>query len=222
MFTVSIISLRSIRNTAMKQTVSIARSGNRFGESNKSDDISVSVSVRFLGWTSVENLIPHPPRFHLSSKPGFCIPLTLNSTEMYWYKGILCFCPAFKVYNHFPWHETTLLWGLKGGGMFVPEIAKWRQAVSGCRSRFSSDSSWSHKRVRQNTLLIEVTLPSSPPPPPPHILIGVRLFFCPVVSPLVSSLPSFPLRLLFFASWSSPLFYPNWITIWLKYWSQKN
>lgn len=110
----------------------------------------------FLAEHQGKNLIPLPPRFHLSSKPGFCMLLTLNSTKMYWYKGIICVCPAFKVYNHFCRHKTTFLREL-----FIPAMAKWRQAVSTRRSHFSSYGSDSQKGTRLTTLLIDVTLPSS-------------------------------------------------------------
>lgn len=148
----------------MKMDIFITRSCNRFNKSNKPDDISVSVSVQFLGWTSVKNLIPHPPPFHLSSKPGFCMWLTLNSTKTYCYKRILCFCLLLKYAITFPDMKPRfyLNWTEKGA-LFIPGIAKWRQVVSS----FSSDSSGSHKSQRHCWYKSHC--------PPHHILIGGML-----------------------------------------------
>lgn len=138
-------------------SISSARFWNHFSK-NQQIWRHFCVSFCAISWLNIreKNLIPLPPRFHLSSKPGFCMLLTLNSTKMYWYKGIICVCPAFKVYNHFCRHKTTFLREL-----FIPAMAKWRQAVSTRRSHFSSYGSDSQKGMRLTTLLIDVTLPSS-------------------------------------------------------------
>ncbi len=72
----------------------------------------ICVSFCVISWLNIsEKSGTSPTRFHLSSKPGFCIPLTLNSTKMCWYRGILRFCPAFKVYNHSHRHKKTVFCG---------------------------------------------------------------------------------------------------------------
>lgn len=167
----------------------------------------MSLSVRFLGWTSVKYRIPQPPRFHLSSKPGFCIPpITLNSTKMCWYKGILCvFCPSIQSLSQ-TWHRA-----------FCGNLK--RRARCSFLIRLSEDEQFLAAGLV--SALIEVTLPSSSPPSSSSYSARSHAPFrllrspaCLGVSPLVVPLNSFPLWLLLILS--SP-FYPNWMTMWLKY-----